>query len=40
MAMMSGYTMDKLRFRIEEIINESIWEEANRDCEIEGGDDK
>lgn len=40
MAMVSGYTMDKLRFRIEEIINESIWEEANRDCEIEGGGDE
>lgn len=40
MAMVSGYTMDKLRFRIEEIINESIWEEANRDCEIEGGGGK
>ena len=31
MAMVSGYTMDKLRGMIEEIINESICEEVNRD---------
>ena len=31
MAMVSGYTMDKLRGMIEEIINQSIYEEVNRD---------
>lgn len=40
MAMMSGCTMDKLRHQIEKIINESIWDEVSRDCEIEGGDNE
>ena len=31
MAMVSGYTMDKLREMIEEIINQSIYEEASQD---------
>lgn len=31
MAMVSGYTMDKLRGMIEKIINQSIYEEAGRD---------
>lgn len=39
MAMISGYTMDKLRGMIEEIINQSIYEEINRDACI-GGDDE
>lgn len=30
MAMVSGYTMDKLRGMIEKIINQSIYEEAGR----------
>lgn len=38
MAMVSGYTMDKLRGMIEEIIHQSIYEEKNRDV-CEGGDD-
>lgn len=37
MAMVSGYTIDKLRGMIEEIINQSIYEETNRDV-CEGGD--
>lgn len=36
MAMVSGYTMDKLRGMIEDIINQSIYEEKNRDV-CEGG---
>ncbi len=39
MAMVSGYTMNKLRGMIEEIIDQSIYEEKNRDV-CEGGDDK
>lgn len=31
MAMVSGYTIGKLRGMIEEIINQSIYEEASRD---------
>ena len=37
MAMVSGYTMGKLRGMIEEIINQSIYEETNRDV-YKGGD--
>ena len=37
MAMVSGYTMYKLRRMIEEIINQSIYEETNREA-YEGGD--
>lgn len=33
MAMVSGYTMSKLRGMIEEIINRSIYEEMNRESE-------
>ena len=39
MAMVSGYTMDKLRGMIEEIICQSIYEETNRDV-CEGGEDE
>lgn len=39
MAMVSGYTMCKLRGMIEEIINQSIYEEKNRDV-YEGGEDE
>lgn len=39
MAMVSGYTMDKLRGMIEEIINQSIYEETNRDADKGGGDE-
>ena len=39
MAMVSGCTMDKLRCQIENLINESIWDEVNRDYELEGGED-
>lgn len=40
MAMVSGYTMDKLRGMIEEIINQSIFEEAGRDGYEQGLKDR
>ena len=39
MAMVSGYTMGKLRGMIEEIINQSIYEEKDRDVQ-KGGEDE
>lgn len=41
MAQVSGYTIDKLAKKIEAIIDQSIWDEVNRDAEEEkDGDTK